>query len=121
MAMFPEWGYYAPGIAPILAISVAYVVIGVVGHGLMRVISGPATADPLANTIIGHGRRLRHAHDDQRECVWVRRGICEPCGKTFTILPELRLCGFDILVDVECNADRRVTTCAWKPWKSKRF
>ncbi len=48
MAMFPEWGYYAPGIAPRLAISVAYVVIGVVGHGFMRVISGPATADSLA-------------------------------------------------------------------------
>jgi hypothetical protein len=48
VAMFPEWGYYAPGIAPMLAISVAYVVIGVIGHGVMRMISGPATADPLA-------------------------------------------------------------------------
>ena len=47
MAMFPEWGYYAPGIAPMLAISAAYVVCGVVGHGMMRVIAGPATADPL--------------------------------------------------------------------------
>jgi hypothetical protein len=55
MAMFPEWGYYAPGIAPMLAISVAYVVIGVVGHGLMRVISGPSSADPLA------GRLWKHA------------------------------------------------------------
>ena len=27
-------------------------------------------------------------HDDQRECIWVRRGICRPCGKTFTILPD---------------------------------
>ena len=39
------------------------------------------------DTIIGHGRRLRHAHDYQHECIWVRRGICEPCRKTFTILP----------------------------------
>ena len=54
MAMFPDWGYYAPGIAPMLAISVAYVVIGVVGHGLMRVISGPATADPLAGRFWKH-------------------------------------------------------------------
>jgi hypothetical protein len=30
------------------------------------------------DTIVGHGRRLRHAHDDQHECIWVRRGICEP-------------------------------------------
>jgi len=40
------------------------------------------------NTIIGHGRRLRQCHDDHHECIWVRRGICEPCRKTFTILPD---------------------------------
>jgi hypothetical protein len=54
MAKFPEWGYYSPGIAPMLAISVAYVIIGVVGHGLMRMISGPATADPLARPLWKH-------------------------------------------------------------------
>jgi hypothetical protein len=42
------------------------------------------------DTIIGHGRRLRQSHDDQHECIWVRRGICEPCRKTFTILPDWR-------------------------------
>jgi len=40
------------------------------------------------DTIIGHGRRLRQSHDDRRECVWVRRGVCQPCKKTFTILPD---------------------------------
>jgi len=40
------------------------------------------------DTIIGHGRRLRQTHDDQHESIWVRRGICRPCGKTFTILPD---------------------------------
>jgi len=40
------------------------------------------------DTIIGHGRRLRQAHDDQHQRIWVRRGICRPCGKTFTILPD---------------------------------
>lgn len=40
------------------------------------------------DTITGHGRRLRHGHDDQREWIWVRRGVCQPCKKTFTILPE---------------------------------
>lgn len=53
MAMFPEWGYYAPGIAPMLAISLAYVFMGVVGHGLMRVIAGPATSDSLTRRRIG--------------------------------------------------------------------
>ena len=40
------------------------------------------------HTIIGHGRRLRQAHDDQHERISGRRGICHPCGKTFTILPD---------------------------------
>ena len=40
------------------------------------------------DTIVGHGRRLRQCHDDQHEGIWVRRGICEPCKKTFTILPD---------------------------------
>ena len=40
------------------------------------------------DTIIGHGRRLRQGHDDRRACIWVRRGVCRPCKKTFTILPD---------------------------------
>ena len=48
MARFPEWGSYAPGIAPMLAISGAYVLLGILGHGTMRLIAGPASADPLA-------------------------------------------------------------------------
>ena len=40
------------------------------------------------HTIVGHGQRLRQAHDDCHERIWVRRGICHPCNKTFTILPD---------------------------------
>ena len=40
------------------------------------------------DTIIGHGRRMRQSHDDQHERIWVRRGMCGPCRKTFTILPD---------------------------------
>ena len=39
------------------------------------------------NTIIGHGRRSKQAHDRQHDWIWVRRGRCAPCGKTFTVLP----------------------------------
>ena len=39
-------------------------------------------------TIIGHGRRSRQAHDDRHERIWVRRGFCRPCSKAFTILPD---------------------------------
>jgi len=48
MASFPEWGAYAPGPAPILATSVAYVILGILGHGLMRLVAGPAAEDRLA-------------------------------------------------------------------------
>ena len=39
-------------------------------------------------TIIGHGRRLKQAHDQRHEQIWVRRGLCRPCHKTFTVLPD---------------------------------
>jgi hypothetical protein len=48
MAAFPEWGSYAPGLAPLFAISVAYVTLGFLGHGTMRLVAGPAAADRLA-------------------------------------------------------------------------
>jgi hypothetical protein len=48
MARFREWGAYSPGIAPVLAVSLAYVLGFVVGYGVMRLIAGPATADRLA-------------------------------------------------------------------------
>jgi hypothetical protein len=38
-------------------------------------------------TIIGHGRRQKQAHDEVHEVIWIRRGLCRPCRKTFTILP----------------------------------
>ena len=39
-------------------------------------------------SIIGHGQRRKPAHDDQHDCVWVRRGRCPLCGTTFTVLPS---------------------------------
>ena len=48
MARFPKWGAYAPGIAPVLAVSGTYVVMFGVGYGVMLLIAGPPTADRLA-------------------------------------------------------------------------
>lgn len=48
MRKFTEWGSYGPGIAPMLAISATYLVLGVIGHSLMRLVAGPAEADRLA-------------------------------------------------------------------------
>ena len=39
-------------------------------------------------TIIGHGRRLKQAHDEWHALIWIRRGLCRPCQKTFTVLPD---------------------------------
>ena len=39
------------------------------------------------HTIIGHGRRRKQAHDQQHDWIWIRRGRCAPCRKTFTVLP----------------------------------
>jgi hypothetical protein len=47
MKQFPEWGSYAPGIAPVIAISVTYVVLVLAGHGVMRLVAGPAGEDRL--------------------------------------------------------------------------
>lgn len=45
---FPQWMRFAPGIAPILADSAAYILIVVVGHAVMRLVAAPAGADRLA-------------------------------------------------------------------------
>jgi hypothetical protein len=38
------------------------------------------------DTIIGHGRRHKQAHDDRHDGIWVWRGRCPACKKTFTAL-----------------------------------
>jgi len=48
LARFPEWGAYGPGVAPVLAISATYVIMVVLGHGVMRLIAGRARGSPLA-------------------------------------------------------------------------
>lgn len=48
LALYPEWGSHAKGLAPIVGISAAYVFMLLLGHGVMRLIAGPAGADPLA-------------------------------------------------------------------------
>jgi hypothetical protein len=49
MRRFPEWGSYGPGFAPVLAISATYILLVLVGHGVMRLVAGPAREDRLAH------------------------------------------------------------------------
>ena len=39
------------------------------------------------DSIIGHGRRRKQAHDEHHDWIPIRRGRCSPCHKTFTFLP----------------------------------
>jgi hypothetical protein len=48
MAKFPEWGTYAAGAAPGLAIAATYVTMVALGHAVMRLVAGPAREDQLA-------------------------------------------------------------------------
>jgi hypothetical protein len=41
MATFPGWGAYTPGLTPVFAISVASVILGILGHGTMRLVARP--------------------------------------------------------------------------------
>jgi hypothetical protein len=45
---FPEWGTDGPALAPLLALSLARVLLMFVGHGIMCLIAGPASGSSLA-------------------------------------------------------------------------
>lgn len=45
----------------------------------------------LQDSIIGHGRRRKQAHDEDHDWIEIRRGLCNRCGKTFTFLPIFSL------------------------------
>jgi hypothetical protein len=47
-ARFPDWMVFGPGVAPCLADAAVYVLMVVVGYGVMRCVAGPAWADSLA-------------------------------------------------------------------------
>jgi hypothetical protein len=48
MNRFPQWGSYASGIAPVLAVSASYVLFVALGHWVMWLIAGPAGNDRLS-------------------------------------------------------------------------
>jgi len=43
------------------------------------------------DSIVGHGRRRKQAHDERHDWIGIRRGLCNICGKTFTLLPSFSL------------------------------
>jgi hypothetical protein len=51
-ATFPEWMTFSPGIAPIVADALVYVLLVVVGYAVMRMVAGPDQGDPLARAAV---------------------------------------------------------------------
>lgn len=44
-----------------------------------------------SDSIIGHGRRRKQAHDQDHDWIGIRRGLCTQCWKTITFLPLFSL------------------------------
>ena len=74
-------------------------------------------------TIIGHGRRFKQAHDQRSQGIWIRRGLCRPCQKTFTVLPDwsppsghyslhCRQKAWELLRQADCNWERSIPDIA---------
>ena len=68
------------------------------------------------DSIIGHGRRRKQAHDEHHDWIGIRRGRCPGCGKTFTFLPLLSLPYTHYSLLARCQALRRrfVEHCSWE-------
>jgi hypothetical protein len=68
------------------------------------------------DSIIGHGRRRKQAHDEHHDWIGIRRGRCPGCGKTFTFLPPLSLPYTHYSLLTRCQALRRrfVEHCSWE-------
>ena len=70
----------------------------------------------LRDSIMGHGRRSKQAHDEDHDWISVRRGICRPCHKTFTFLPPFSppYSHYSLIARSEALRRRFVQGCSWE-------
>jgi Domain of unknown function (DUF6431) len=68
------------------------------------------------DSIIGHGRRRKQAHDQYHDWIGIRRGLCPGCGTTFTFLPLLSLpyTHYSLLAHAQTLRRRSVEHCSWE-------
>jgi hypothetical protein len=68
------------------------------------------------DSIVGHGRRRKQAHDEYHDWIGIRRGRCSICGKTFTFLPLFSLPYTQFSLFARCQALwRRIEEhCSWE-------
>jgi len=68
------------------------------------------------DSIVGHGRRRKQAHDEHHDWIMIRRGRCGGCGKTFTFLPVLSLpyTQYSLLARCQALRQRFAEQCSWE-------
>jgi hypothetical protein len=68
------------------------------------------------DSIVGHGRRRKQAHDEHHDWIGIRRGRCIRCGKTFTFLPVFSLpyTHYSLLARCQALLRRFVEHCSWE-------
>ena len=68
------------------------------------------------DSIVGHGRRRKQAHDEDHDWIWIHRGRCADCGTTFTFLPVLSLPYTHFSLLARCQALWRhiMEHCSWE-------
>jgi hypothetical protein len=70
----------------------------------------------LRDSIIGHGRRRKQAHDEVHDWIQIRRGLCNLCGKTFTFLPPFSppYSHYSLLARSQALRRYFVERCGWE-------
>jgi hypothetical protein len=68
------------------------------------------------DSIIGHGRRRKQAHDEHHDWIGIRRGRCADCGTTFTFLPlfSLPYTHYSLLARCQALWRRFMEHCSWE-------
>ena len=68
------------------------------------------------DSIVGHGRRRKQAHDEHHDWIRIRRGRCGGCGTTFTFLPVFSLpyTHYSLLARCQALLRRFVEHCSWE-------
>jgi hypothetical protein len=70
----------------------------------------------VQDSIIGHGRRRKQAHDEHHDWIRIRRGLCNRCGKTFTFLPRFSppYSHYSLIARSEALRRYFVEGCCWE-------
>jgi len=68
------------------------------------------------DTIVGHGRRRKQAHDRYHDWIGIRRGYCTNCESTFTFLPVFSLpyTHYSLFARSEALQQRFGEGCSWE-------